>query len=205
MTDGKTACHNRMSKYISQSNFSIIREELSEAGASAYECYPVTDVIFSGSSDLRGKNAVSEKYILRCPQNDKNSILLIKESSMGNKIKEIIQPISFDTATRIIQRSTKWLCTSLSPLIRELGVKMTTNRLAPDTVMSFERECFVMDNRLKITADSHIALSEYDGSGMLCTAGNVSDPVDVNVCLLQINYERIIPENILSIIGMKVK
>ena len=204
MTDRKTECHNRMSKYISSSKFASIRDRLS-AGTSAYECCPVTDIIFGGDTDVRGAGAVAEKYIIRCSgksETEKN-VFLIKESSMGNKIKEIIQPVSMETAMRIIQRSTKWLCSSISPLVREMGIKMTTNRLAPETVMDFERESFYMGSKLTITADSAISLREYSNNIQLCAAGATSEPVDGNICLLQINYERVIPEEILSIIGMK--
>ena len=140
---------------------------------------------------------------MRFPENDKESAVLIKECTKGIKIKQIIEPINYETVLRIIDRSTKWLCSSISPLIRELGVKMTTERLRPDTVMSFERESFVVGSKVNITADSGISMCEYELVEGTKPENIKSDPVDSNVCLVQVNYERIIPESVTKLIGIK--
>ena len=80
---------------------------------------------------------------------------------------------------------------------------MITDRLAPDTIIQYDRECFDLNHKTNITADSSISLSEYSFSDAFSTKGMAEDPVDRDTCLLQVNYERIIPENISYIIGLK--
>lgn len=205
MKETKTACHNRVSKYINSPDYGIIRQELTATGVSEYTAHPVKDVIFRGTheKDAGSRGAVSEKYIVRCTDDKQQQIYLIKESTLGNKIKEIIQPISRETAQRVFECSTKWLCSSISPLIRELGVKMTTSRFSPDSVVGFQRECFGIGGKVKITADSGISIREFSSDafsqGSICE----SQTLDSGICLLQINYERIIPEYIASILKLK--
>lgn len=195
-------CHNRVSKYLNCDEYSVIRNELKDAG-SVYELHNVKDVILKGIGDKNDTNALNEKYILRWQNNDKDSVLLIKESTKGSKVKAITEKISYETAQRVIELSTKWLCASISPLIRELGVKMTTERVRPQSVMSFERESFLVENRLRITADSAISLCDYNAVGELSQSSFIYEPVDNNICLLQVNFDRIIPEHISSLIGIK--
>ncbi len=197
-----TVCHNRVSKYLNCDEYSVIRNELKDAG-SVYELHNVKDVILKGVGDKSDANALNEKYILRWQNNDKDSVLLIKESTKGSKVKAITEKINYETAQRVIELSTKWLCTSISPLIRELGVKMTTERIRPQSVMSFERESFLVENRLRITADSDISLCDYNAIGELSQNPFIYEPVDKNICLLQVNFDRIIPEHISSLIGIK--
>ncbi len=204
IADEITVCHNRMSKYVNCNEFGAIRDELRCASSTDCRIHNIKDVILRSASEKNRDrtNLLNEKYILRWGCDGKDGVELIKECTKGNKVKSITEKISHETALRIIERSTKWLCSSLSPLIRELGVKMTTERLRPESVMSFERESFTIEKRLHITADSGIVMCDYDSSlgidGM--TKG---EPVDNNICLLQVNYDRIIPDYISSIIGLK--
>lgn len=199
-------CHNRISKYINKNEYSDLRKKLCGAIEEGAERYKIKDIVLRGSAkkDLGRSNVLNEKYIVRFSDSDKNKAFLIKESAMGNKIKEVIEHISYETAMRIVENSTKWLCSSTSPLIRELGVKMTTEILRPDAVISYDRESFKIDNRINVTADSCITLCEYDaGNFELCSDCAEKDPVDGSICLLQINYERIIPEYLAWLIGIK--
>ena len=197
-----TVCHNRVSKYLNCDEYRAIRNELYSAGT-VCEINNVKDVILKGAGDKNDRNALNEKYILRWSRNDKEDVLLIKECTKGSKVKAITEKINYETALHIIERSAKWLCTSISPLIRELGVKMTTERLRPESVMSFERESFVIENRIRITADSSIILCDYNEMTGVEKHGLLAEPVDRNICLLQVNYDRIIPEHISSLIGIK--
>ena len=206
MTSAKSdnlKCHNRVSKYVNRSEYDSIKKELTSSGGITCEKTSVKDIILSGDTGKHGANDTKEKYIVRFPENDKESAVLIKECTRGIKIKQIIEPINYETVLRIIDRSTKWLCSSISPLIRELGVKMTTERLRPDTVMSFERESFVVGSKVNITADSGISMCEYELVEGTKPENIKSDPVDSNVCLVQVNYERIIPESVTKLIGIK--
>ena len=101
-----------------------------------------------------------------------------------------------------MERSTKWLCASSTALVHEIGVKMVTDRLIPDTVIQYHRECFDLNPKTTVTADSGISLSEYNPTEAF-TSVSSEEPVDRDTCLLQINYERIIPENISYICGLK--
>lgn len=199
-----TVCQNRISKYINCEDFSAIRDELRTSSCSICEIRNVKDVIFrSGTEKNKGRtNLLDEKYILRWRNDNHNDIELIKECSNGGRVKSITEKISTEAVKRIFGRSTKWLCTSISPLLREFGIKMTTERLRPESVMSFERESFDIENRLFITADSGIVLCDYKKE-LAMEDIKKSDPIDKNICLLQINYDRIIPENISSLIGIK--
>lgn len=208
-SDEIAVCHNRVSKYMNHSDYNKIHGKLCGVSMSVDKKTGIKDIILRGKKNIEKQNgrdiAPSEKYIVRFPDSGNCNALLIKECSKGNKIKELTEPISHETAMRIIERSTKWLCSSLSPLIRELGVKMTTERLQPDTVVKFDREYFTVDNRIKITADSGIALTEYAGNyDSFCLSNDYAEPLDGSVCLLQVNYERIIPEYISSLIGLRV-
>ena len=204
LADKSQVCLNRISKYVSRDDFSLIRDELRIAPCTTYKLDRVNDVIFrSGTEKNKDRtNLLNEKYILRHTFCDEAQVELIKECSRGGMVKSITEKISAETALRIIERSTKWLCTSISPLLRELGVKMTTERLRPEEIVSFSRESFNIENRLCITADSSISLCGYK-EGLDLDRMRKSEPVDDSICLLQINYERIIPEYISSLIGIK--
>jgi hypothetical protein len=69
--------------------------------------------------------------------------------------------------------------------------------------MSFERESFLIENRLRITADHGIVMCDYDEKEGIEQHSRLVEPVDNSVCLLQINYDRVIPEHISSLIGIK--
>lgn len=204
VADEATFCHNRVSKYVNSEDLVVIRDELRSAPSTECEIHNIKDVILRAGTEKRrdNTNLLNEKYILRWSMSEKDDIELIKECTNGSKVKSMREKITSETALRIIDRSTKWLCASISPLIRELGVKMTTERLRPESVMSFERESFTVENRLHITADSGIVMCDYDGSVGIDDAVR-GEPVDTSVCLLQVNYERIIPEHISSLIGIK--
>ncbi len=204
ITDETTVCHNRVSKYVNCNEFGVIRDELRCASSTDCRIHNIKDVILRSASEKNRDrtNLLNEKYILRWECDGKDGVELIKECTKGNKVKSITEKISHETALRIIERSAKWLCSSLSPLIRELGVKMTTERLRPESVMSFERESFTIENRLHITADLGIVMCDYDSSVGIDSMTR-GEPVDNNICLLQVNYDRIIPEHISSLIGIK--
>lgn len=201
-----TTSHNRVSKYVNQKNYGKIRAELTDAGLSKAESMPVKDIILRGNSTDRmtGENGIStEKFIIRCCDIRRPQYFLIKECTKGTQIKETHESISYETALRIIERSTKWLSASSQPLVHEIGVKMVTDRLIPDTIIQYDRECFNLNPKTTITADSGIALSEYSFNDAFSSNVALDEPVDNDTCLLQINYERIIPENISYIIGLK--
>ena len=203
-TDESTVCLNRVSKYIDCNEFSTIRENLLSSASTVCEIHNIKDVILKSSTEKNKDrtNLLNEKYILRWAHGTEDEVELIKECSKGRLVKSITEKISVETALRIVDRSTKWLCTSISPLLREVGVKMTTERLRPEAVMSFDRESFNIENRLKITADSGIVLCDYD-EALNVENFKSTEPVDKNVCLLQVNYDRIIPDHISSLIGIK--
>lgn len=196
--------HNRVSKYVNQQSYGRIRNELTDAGLSRIASFPVKDIVLKSASEkIRGRgNMLSEKFLIRCLKTEEPRYFLIKECSKGNQIKEICEPISYETALKIMERSTKWLCASSSPLVHEIGVKMVTDRLIPDTVIQYTRESFDLNPKTTITADSDISLSEYSPTEAFTSASG-DEPVDGDTCLLQINYERIIPENISYICGLK--
>lgn len=198
MKKATTECHNRVSKYVTNENYEQFRAQLSHHSQTPAKSYRVNDVILRGKeqNSISGFKDYSEKYIVRTL--GKDEMLLIKEASMGNKVKETVIPISSETAEQILEGHTKWLCASISPILRELGVKMTTARFSPDAVLNFIRECFTINGKLKITADSSISVSDFCPGGVLCPSGVNLEPVDSGIRLLQINYDRIIPEFITS-------
>lgn len=196
-------CHNRVSKYVNRDEYDLIKQSLALSGDVTYEKTSVNDIILSGYSAKQMPSDTKEKYFVRFSEKDKDKTYLIKECSKGNKIKQIIEPINYETVLRIVDVSTKWLCSSISPLIRELGVKMTTERLRPETVMSFERESFSVGSRIKITADNNISVCEYDKAKELFSPKKDFVIADNDICLVQVNYERIIPEHISKLIGIK--
>ncbi|MBE6622996.1 MAG: hypothetical protein E7621_02285 [Ruminococcaceae bacterium] len=196
-------CHNRVSKYVNRNEYALIKENLALSGDVTYEKSSVNDIILSGCSIRSASSDTKEKYFVRFSKKDGDKTYLIKECSKGSKIKQIIEPINYETVLRIVDLSTKWLCASISPLIRELGVKMTTERLRPETVMSFERESFSVGNRLQITADNDISVCEYESANDLFPKKREFIVADNDICLVQINYERIIPDDISKLIGIK--
>lgn len=206
---GTARCHNRVSKYFNSSDYRVLKRKLVAADDVPCSAEYVKDVIFRGKSgsDHARANGLREKYIVRFPKRDADEAILIKEcTDDGGKVKEVTQPISGETARKIISCSTRWLCASVSPLLHELGVKMTTDGLRPDTVMRFLHESFQVDSRVSITADSDIALCEYGEAQGDADPANESlnyESVDRDVCIVQVNYERIIPERISALIGIK--
>jgi hypothetical protein len=195
-------CHNRVSKYVNAKEYDFIKKELALSSGVKYEKTSVKDIILSGSPEKLSSGDTRERYIVRFFKEDAGKSILIKECTKGSKIKQITQPINYETVCRIAECSTKWLCTSVFSLIKELGLKMTTERLRPDTVMSFERESFFVENRVIITVDSKISVCQYESVKGISPEKIKFEEVDDGIFLLQINYERIIPENIRKFIGI---
>ena len=204
-TENTPRSHNRVSKYVNRKSYGRIRDELTDAGMSHVASFPVKDILLRSAGEkvrTRGGDTLSEKFLIRCLNMGESRYFLIKECSKGNQVKEICEPITQEIALKIMERSTRWLCACSSPLVHEVGVKMVTDRLIPDTIIQYTRECFDLNPKTTITADSGISLSEYNAADALTSASN-EEPVDRDTCLLQVNYERIIPENISYIIGLK--
>ncbi len=201
MSNTEQKCHNRVSKYLGNDCYQKIKNELSNASSSPVVRHSITDLTLKSNYDRRLNEDISEKYIVRFLDNDKNKAYLIKECTKGSRIKEVIEPINYETSVRILDRSVKWLTSSPSALVHELGVKMTTDRITPENMIRFDRDIFELDRRINITADTGIALSNCEKTEF--TKKPNFESVSDNTCILQINYERIIPENIVAILGIK--
>ncbi len=194
-------CHNRVSKYLGNESYKKIKKELTSTSSTPVVRHNITDFVLKSDHSKKLCEDIFEKYIVRFLDEDKNKAYLIKECTKGTRIKEIIEPISFETSARILDKSTKWLAASPSPLVHELGVKMTTDRIAPESVIQFDRDLFELDKRINITADSEILLSEYENTKPAHKPK--FEAISNDTCILQVNYERIIPEHIMSILGIK--
>ena len=105
-----------------------------------------------------------EKFRIRYYNGDTSVIHLEIKSKFDHLVNKQSAPLTAEQAQRIADGDTEWMLASEHALIRELYSKMTTEGIAPKTIVDYTREPFIFPaGNVRVTLDYDIR------SGMRCT------------------------------------
>ena len=139
---------------------------------------------------INGMNC-REKFRIRYYNGDTSVIHLEKKSKIDHLGNKQSAPLTAQQAQSIVDGDTKWMIDSQYPLIRELYTKMTTEGIAPKTIVDYTREPFIYPaGNVRVTLDYNIR------SGLRCTDFLSPDCVTVPVSdsiVLEYNQRRSFP------------
>ena len=133
-----------------------------------------------------------EKFRIRFYNGDTSVIHLEKKSKFDRLGNKQSAPLTKDEAQRIVDGDTGWVADSPYPVVRELYSKMTTQGLAPKTIVDYTREPFIFPaGNVRVTLDYDIR------TGMRCT--DFLNPECVTVpaaecILLEVKWDAFLPD-----------
>ena len=120
-----------------------------------------------------------------------------KFDHLGNKQSA---PLTAEQAQRIVDGDTAWMLDSEHALIRELYSKMTTQGIAPKTIVDYTREPFIFPaGNVRVTLDYDIR------SGMRCTDFLRTDCITVPVSdsiILEVKWGGFLPDIIRDAVAL---
>lgn len=195
---------------INYSDLLIIRQRL---GAVAYPdphtingSYFIRSLYFDNIADkaLMDKvNGVSkrEKFRIRYYNDDISIIHLEKKSKfdyLGNKQSA---PLTAEQVERIIAGDIKWMLESEFSLVRELYSKMTTEGLAPKTIVDYNREPFIYPaGNVRVTIDYNVrsSMRYTDFLNSNCVTLPVSDSI-----ILEVKWDGFMPDLIKDAVALE--
>lgn len=194
---------------INYSDMITIRHRLS---AAAYHDphtidgkYFIRSLYFDNLADkalMEKINGVSrrEKFRIRYYNGDTSVIKLEKKCKTDSLGTKQSAPLTAQQAQSIADGDTKWMLDSQYPLVRELYTKMTTEGLAPKTIVDYTREPFIFPaGNVRVTIDYNIR------SGMRCTDFLRPDCVTVPVSdsiVLEVKWDSFLPDIIRDAVAL---
>lgn len=135
---------------------------------------------------------IREKFRIRYYNGDPSVIHLEKKSKFDHLGTKQSAPLTAAQAQQIVSGETGWMPDSEHPLIRELYVRMQTERLAPKTIVDYTREPFVYPaGNVRVTLDYDVR------SGLRCIDFLNPDCVTVPVSgaiLLEVKWDGFLPD-----------
>ncbi len=168
--------------------------------------YEIRSLYFDNLSDkaLREKlYGISrrEKFRLRCYNRDFSLVYLEKKSKLDGLCAKTRCPLTREEAERVIACDTGYMSSSEKELVRELGLKCSTQCLRPKTLVDYTREPFVYPaGNVRVTLDSDIR------TGLGCT--DFFDPDCVTVpagdsgIVLEIKWDEFLPDIIRDVVQL---
>jgi len=160
--------------------------------------YYIRSLYFDTPEDkaLREKqNGVSrrEKYRIRYYNGDTSLIRLEKKTRVGDLGSKQSAALTHEQVRAILSGETEWMKQSEQMLIRELFVKMRTERLHPRTIVDYTREPFVFaPGNVRITMDYDIRTTT-DVKGFL-DPDCVTIPAGDAPILLEVKWDAYLPD-----------
>ena len=143
---------------------------------------------------------VREKFRIRYYNGDTSVIHLEKKSKVDHLGNKQSAPLTKAQAQSIADGDTGWMLQSEYPLVRELYSKMTTQGIAPKTIVDYTREPFIYPaGNVRVTLDYHIR------SGMRCTDFLNPDCVTVPVSdaiILEVKWDGFLPDIIRDAVSL---
>lgn len=141
-----------------------------------------------------------EKFRIRYYNGDSSVIHLEKKSKIDHLGTKQSAPLTAEQAQRIVNGDLDWMPDADAPLIRELYTKMSTQGLAPKTIVDYTREPFIYPaGNVRVTLDYHIR------SGMRCTDFLNPDCVTVPVSdaiILEVQWDGFLPDIIRDAVAL---
>lgn len=194
---------------INYSDLLIIRQRLS---AVAYPDphaiggkYFIRSLYFDNLADkalMEKVNGVSrrEKFRIRYYNGDTSVIHLEKKSKFDRLGNKQSAPLTAEQAQSIVDGDIAWMLGSEHALVRELYSKMTTEGIAPKTIVDYTREPFIYPaGNVRVTLDYDVR------SGMRCTdflhADCVTVPVSDSI-ILEVKWDAFLPDIIRDAVSL---
>ena len=141
-----------------------------------------------------------EKFRIRYYNGITDVIFLEKKSKLANLGNKQRARLTAEEAQRIVDGDTAWMLDAEAPLIRELYSKMTTQGLAPKTIVDYTRETFIYPaGNVRVTLDYNIR------SGMRCTDFLNPDCVTIPVTdaiILEVKWDDFLPDIIRDAVSL---
>ena len=141
-----------------------------------------------------------EKFRIRYYNGDTSVIHLEKKSKIDHLGTKLSAPLTAEQAQRIVDGDTAWMLDSGHELIRELYSKMTTQGIAPKTIVDYTREPFIYPaGNVRVTLDYNVR------SGMRCTDFLNPDCVTVPVSdavILEVKWDGFLPDIIRDAVAL---
>lgn len=197
--------------YINYMDYLIMRSKLKavmqfDANTNEDGEYQIRSLYFDNYKDVALQDKINginhrEKFRIRCYNKDFKYINLEKKSKVNGLCSKLKAPLSKAQTEAILARKTEWMATSEEPLVVELYSKMKSGQLRPKTIVDYQREAYVYGpGNVRVTFDRDIR------TGLLNTdLFNTNLPTikagDQQI-LLEVKYDRFIPEVISNIIQL---
>ncbi len=141
-----------------------------------------------------------EKFRIRYYNGDTSVIHLEKKSKIDHLGYKQSASLTAVQAQRIVEGNLEWMLDVQAPLIQELYSKMTTQGIAPKTIVDYTREPFIYPaGNVRVTLDYHIR------SGMRCTDFLNPDCVTVPVSdaiILEVKWDGFLPDIIRDAVAL---
>ena len=141
-----------------------------------------------------------EKFRIRYYNGNKSVIFLEKKSKFGNLGNKQRARLTAEQAQSIVDGDTEWMLDSELPLLRELYSKMTTQGIAPKTIVDYTRKTFIFPaGNVRVTLDYNIR------SGMRCTDFLDPDCITVPVTdsiILEVKWDAYLPDIIRDAVAL---
>lgn len=141
-----------------------------------------------------------EKFRIRYYNGDTSVIHLEKKSKIDHLGNKQSAPLTAQQAQSIVDGELAWMLSSEYPLVRELYSKMSTQGIAPKTIVDYTREPFIYPaGNVRVTLDYNIR------SGMRCTDFLNPDCVTVPVSdaiILEVKWDGFLPDIIRDAVAL---
>lgn len=186
---------------ISPGDAAAIRANLSAVAkldphAAEKGCYAIRSLYFDDPRDtalhekLDGVNE-RRKFRIRYYNDDLSYIMLeckMKRDGVGCKLQE---RLTREEVERILRQDIAWLVTSNRPLLMMLYVEMKVNRLAPKTVVAYQRVPFVYaPGNVRVTIDWNIRTGLPKD---FLNPQGLTLPIAEDVTLLEVKWDAYLP------------
>ncbi len=163
--------------------------------------YFIRSLYFDSCSDkaLREKldgMGEREKFRIRFYNMDSSFVRLEKKSKKEGLCLKKSAELTCEQTRKIIAGDTRFLENAEAPLLRELYIKMLTERLRPKIIVDYKRKAYVFPcGNVRVTFDYDIS-SSYDLENFFGEAARIPVP---NEIILEVKYDEFLPQIIADI------
>lgn len=169
--------------------------------------YLVRNIYFdnlTGKSLEESLNSISEKFYMRYYNNDFSFITLekkVKNKDLNIKYTSVITQKEYES---LLNGEYRWLCEHPSPIAKELYVKIRTQMLCPEVLLSYIREPYIYGiGNVRITFDSNMQIERWHRDILKSQVYDAYVTSYPKKMMLKIRYNDFLPEIIKKIIQVK--
>lgn len=169
--------------------------------------YLVRNIYFdnlTGKSLEESLNSISEKFCMRYYNNDLSFITLekkVKNKDLNIKYTSVITQKEYES---LLNGEYRWLCEHPSPIAKELYVKIRTQMLCPEVLLSYIREPYIYGiGNVRITFDSNMQIERWHRDILKSQVYDAYVTSYPKKMMLKIRYNDFLPEIIKKIIQVK--